>query len=119
MSLLNGINPGRLRHRVTIMRYQESEDEMGNTVYALAPLKTVWAEIRPQRGKEALEYYKDTNTESYKVTMRHTDVTEKDVLLFRSRQFLINYITNPLEDSYYLEITCTEKKDHEAEVSDA
>ena len=32
MSLVKGINPGRLKHRVTIMRYQETEDELGNTV---------------------------------------------------------------------------------------
>lgn len=51
MSLVKGINPGRLKHRVTIMRYQETEDELGNTVYELAPLKTCWAELRPVRGK--------------------------------------------------------------------
>ena len=102
MSLVKGINPGRLKHRVTIMRYQETEDELGNTVY----------ELRPVRGKEQLEYYKSVNDLMYKVTIRRTDVTEKDVILFRGRQFQINYITNPLEDNYYLELMCTESKDH-------
>lgn len=90
MSLVKGINPGRLKHRVTIMRYQETEDELGNTVYELAPLKTCWAELRPIRGKEQLEYYKSVNDLMYKVTIRRTDVTEKDVILFRGRQFQIN-----------------------------
>ena len=103
MSLVKGINPGRLKHRVTIMRYQETEDELGNTVYELAPLKTCWAELRPVRGKEQLEYYKSVNDLMYKVTIRRTDVTEKDVILFRGRQFQINY---------YLELMCTESKDH-------
>lgn len=58
LSQVKGINPGRLKQRVTIMRYQESEDELGNTVNTLAPLKSCWAEFRPVRGKEQLEYYK-------------------------------------------------------------
>lgn len=70
MSLVKGINPGRLKHRVTIMRYQETEDELGNTVYELAPLKKCWAELRPVRGKEQLEYYKSVNDLMYKVTVR-------------------------------------------------
>ena len=118
MSLIKGINPGRLKHRVTIMRYQETEDELGNTVYELAPLKTCWAELRPVRGKEQLEYYKSVNDLMYKVTIRRTDVTEKDVILFRGRQFQINYITNPLEDNYYLELMCTESKDHAVKEAD-
>ncbi|MDQ0153537.1 SPP1 family predicted phage head-tail adaptor [Moryella indoligenes] len=109
---LKGVNPGRLNRRVIIMRYQETEDSLGNTVYKIAPLKKVWAEIRPIRGKEQLEYYKDTNSVSYKITIRSTDVTEKDVLKYKDRQFQINYILNPLEASYYLELFCTESKDH-------
>ncbi len=112
MSLVKGINPGRLNHKVTIMRYQETEDIMGNTVNVLSPLKTVWAEIRPKRGTEQLEYYKNTNEQSYKITIRHTDVTTKDVIQYKNRQFLINAIANPLEDNYILELLCTESMDH-------
>ena len=39
-------------------------------------------------------------------------MTEKDVVSYKGRQFQINYITNPLEDNYYLELMCTESKDH-------
>ena len=112
MSLVKGINPGRLNHKVTIMRYQETEDIMGNIVNVLSPLKTVWAEIRPKRGTEQLEYYKNTNEQSYKITIRHTDVTTKDVIQYKNRQFLINAIANPLEDNYILELLCTESMDH-------
>lgn len=112
MSQVKGINPGRLKHRVTIMRYRELKDKIGNTVYELVPYRKCWAELRPIRGKEQLEYYKNINDLMYKVTIRYTDVTEKDVLLFNGRQFQINYITNPLEDNYYLELMCTESKDH-------
>lgn len=120
MSLLKGMNPGRLNHRITIMRYQETIDDAGNTVNMLAPYKTVWAEIRPTRGTEQIEYYKVMDTQAYKVTIRCTDVTVKDALLFKGRQFLINSIANPLEDNYYLELLCTEDLDHEEpEVTDS
>ena len=112
MSLVKGINPGRLKHRVTIMRYQKTEDDLGNAVHELSPFRKCWAEIRPVRGKEHLEYYKNVNDLMCKITIRHTDVTEKDVILYNGRQFQINYITNPLEDNYYLELMCTESKDH-------
>lgn len=112
MSLLKGINPGRLRHRVSIMRYQDTVDALGNTVNVLLEYRKVWAEIRPLRGSEQLEYYKYNNSQTYKVTMRYVDVTTKDVLLFSGRQFQIQAITNPLEDRYYLELMVIEDIDH-------
>ena len=77
MSQVKGINPGRLNRRITIMRYQAIEDELGNQVQQLVPLKSCWAEIRQIRGKEQLEYYKNVNELVYKITLRYTDVTEK------------------------------------------
>lgn len=112
MSMVKGINPGRLKHKVTIKRYQETEDALGNNVNVLAPLKSVWAEIRPTRGHEQLEYYKNTNEQSYKITIRYTDVTTKDVIVYKGRQFQIVAIANPLEDNYILELLCTEFIDH-------
>lgn len=113
MALVKGLNPGRLSRRVTICRYAETEDELGSTVVALRPLRTVWAEIRPLRGSEQLEYYKIRNKETYKVTMRHTDVTEKDVLAYKGKRFHIEYITDPLEAGYYLELYVTEDIDRQ------
>lgn len=114
-----GLDPGRLKKRVTIKRYQEVEDEEGNAVETLLPLKTVWAEIRAKRGDEQAEYYKTLNTETYKVTMRYTDVTEKDVLDYNGHQFQILSIVDPLEEHYYLELLCIDYIDHKVpEVSE-
>ena len=115
MSMQKGINPGRLKHKIRIMRYTSVEDELGNNHDVLAPYKTVWAEIRPIRGKEFLEYYKNTNEMTYKVTIRYTDVTEKDVIKYKDRQLQIQAIVNPLEEDYYLELMCVENKDHSVE----
>ena len=110
--MIKGINPGRLNKRVNILRYKETEDELANIISTLSLYKKVWAEIRPLRGNEQLEHYKTTSKLMYKITIRNTDITEKDVIEYQGRQFLINYIVNPLEASYYLELMCTESMDH-------
>ena len=115
MSKVNGIDPGRLNHRVTIMRYQDETDDLGNTQNVLRPLKQVWAEIKPLRGKEELEYYKATNTQTFRFVIRAIacrDLSEKDVFGYRGRQFQINTIADPRMDGYYYECQCTEFKDH-------
>lgn len=113
MSTINGINPGRLNKRVTIKRYIEEENDLGSLETKLKPIKTVWAEIRPVRGQESLEYYKINNQETYKITMRYTDVTEKDVIEYDGKQYQIMSIADPLLDHYYLEIMAFVNKDHE------
>ena len=110
---MKSINPGRLNKKVNILRYVETEDELANIVSALSVYKKVWAEIRPLRGSEQLEHYKTTSKLVYKITIRNTDVTEKDVIEYQGHQFLINNIVNPLDANYYLELMCTENKDHE------
>lgn len=72
---------------------------------------TVWAELKPSRGTEFLEYYKDANALQYKITIRYRqDITEKDILVYNGRQFEINSIININEDNVALEIYCTESK---------
>lgn len=64
------------------------------------------------RGTEFLEYYREANALQYKITIRYRpDLTEKDVLLYGSRQFEINSIININEDNVALEIYCIESKD--------
>ena len=78
----------------------------------LAKKAVVRAELKPVRGTEFLEYYRDANALQYKITIRYRpDLTEKDVILYGSRQFEINSIININEDNVALEIYCTESKD--------
>lgn len=105
-----GIDPGRLKRRVIIMRYKDEPGELGNTISRLAPHKTVYAEIRPVRGREYLEYYKDSNSLEYKITIRYRpDLLPSDVLEYKGRQFLINSIINVEEQCYIQEVMCTER----------
>lgn len=115
MSRVKGFDPGRLNHRVTIKHYTEKEDDLGNTVNELVPVKTVWAEILPMKGQEGLEYYKNNNTETYKIRIRAKvvpDLTEKNVICWKGRQFLIQTIADLRMDGVYYEIQCVEDRDH-------
>ncbi len=112
VQFVKSINVGRLNKRVTIYSYTETETSLGASKTVLKKSATVWAELRPMRGTEFLEYYRAANALQFKVTMRwRSDLTEKDVLVFEGRQFEINSIINIMEGKSYMEIYCTESKD--------
>ena len=112
MKSVKPVDPGRLNKRVGIFRYEEFETELGQRKTGLHQVATVWAEVKPVRGTEFLEYYKDSNALQFKITMRYRELTEKDVLVYQGRQFEIDSVINIMEAGLYLEIYCTESKDN-------
>ena len=117
MKSVKPVDPGRLNKRVGIFRYEEFETELGQRRMSLHQVATVWAEVKPVRGTEFLEYYKDSNSLQFKITMRHRDLTEKDVLVYQGRQFEIDSVIDIMEAGIYLEIYCTELKDKKIQVA--
>lgn len=115
MSFIREINPGRFNKRIEIWGYKSlPDDELGGERTGMAKKADVWAELKPTRGTEFLEYYRNANALQYKVTMRfqkNVNITEKDVLVFKDREFEINAVVNINEADVYLEIYCTESKD--------
>lgn len=112
VQFVKSINPGRLNRRIDIYRYGEIETSLGASKTVLKKAASVWAELRPVRGTEFLEYYREANALQYKITMRwQQGLTEKDVLVFQGRQFEINSIINIMEGKSYMEVYCTESKD--------
>ena len=113
------INAGRLKRHIEILRYQDTVNAAGSNVNRLVPIKTVPGEIRPVRGSEYTEYYKEQHELSYKITIRYwSGLQPTDVLRHHGRQFLIQSIINPEEADYILEVMCTEQDDkHKPEVS--
>lgn len=123
MSLVKGIDPGRLKKKVTIYRYQDVEDREGNSTNVLMPYKTVHAEIRPTRGDERKEYFAVYGEQTYKVTMRYCDLRSDDVIVYENRRgrLQLKVIGTPsdvLEDHYILEAWCTLFENHEAKEGD-
>lgn len=119
MSLVTGIDPGRLKKKVDIYRYKEVADEDGNVTNVLAYYKTVHAEIRPTRGDERKEYFAVYGEQTYKITMRWCDLRSDDVIIYNSKRGRLQLKvtgtpSDVLEDHYIIEAWCTLYENHEA-----
>lgn len=60
------MNPGDLRHRITIQQLIETRNELGEVVQSWQDFATVWAAIEPLRGRE----YFDSQQINAEVTTR-------------------------------------------------
>ena len=110
--MIKGINPGRLNKRLGIYAYKEYTTELNNTAVRLTRIRTVWAQMKPVRGTEFLEYYRDTNMLQYKIYMRYIpDLDEKCVLVHGDKQYEIQSIIDVEEAGLYFEVYCSEMKD--------
>ena len=106
------LDAGRLKKRISIYGYQEITDDLGQKSTRIEKKASAWAEIKPVRGMEVLEYYRDANELQYKITIRYRDgLTEKDVIVRGKKQYEINSLIDIDEEHVALEIYCTESKD--------
>lgn len=106
------INAGRLKKHIEIWRYQSTVNAAGSDVNRLVHVKTVYGEIRPVRGSEYTEYYKEQHDLSIKITIRFWEgLRPTDVLQYHGRQYEIQSIINPEQADYILEVMCIEKDD--------
>ena len=114
------INIGRLRKRITILKFEETENELGQTVNALKPFKTVWAEIHPLKSREYIEAGLTQTESTYKILMRWFEgLTEEMFIEYRSQQFSITSICDVEMSHDYYELMCKEnKKKRKKEESD-
>lgn len=106
------INAGRLHKHIEIWRYESVVNAAGSDVNKLTKIKTVYGEIRPVRGSEYTEYYKDQHELSVRITIRYwADLRPTDVLVYHGRQYVIRSIINPEERNYILEVMAVENTD--------
>lgn len=98
---------GRLRHRIELKSLTEAQNAFGEATKAYATYATVWAEVKPLRGKEAEQAQQVVAEAECQITIRyHASVVETDRIGFDGREFEINSIINPLERNEYLELMC-------------
>lgn len=105
-------NPGLSRERVTIQSYAGTADGQGGTAPAWTDVKTVWAQVTPTGGGEALVADRVEASVSYTARIRYrSDMADprdaaKFRLLWRSRPLNIRMATNPDEHRMYLDLAC-------------
>lgn len=101
---------GKLRHRVEIQRKEVKTDELLQQSNVWATYATVWASIRPVKGREYIAV-KQVNAEiSAVITIRYlSGITPEMRILFGNRVFGIVSVINVDERSRVLELMCREE----------
>ena len=100
---------GRLNKRITFMRYEEKDNEYGETEQILVPYKKVWASVEPTVGKEYLEAQRIRNELTYKIYTRYFPDLDADMIInFKNRKFKIESLINYREDGEMLQFVCVE-----------
>lgn len=114
------LNAGRLRRKVTLLQYVDGVDDYGRTVPTLEEYATVWAEIKPMRGYEYLEYYREKNKVQTKITCRYRDdITESMVVSFNGKLHEITAILDIEDRHVALEIMVQERVGEDKNVGDS
>lgn len=100
---------GLLRQRVVIQRETVTKDALGGDVQTWSTLTTVWAEVRPLSGREAIEAGRISSTANVWITVRYRDdITPLMRVIWRGRTFEINQIENQGAGDVVLVLWCSE-----------
>lgn len=104
------MNPGRLRHRVTIESSAVSTpDGLGGGTRTTSTVATVWARVEPLRGDERQIAAALRGQVTHRVTIRYrADVTASMRLVWQGHTLAIREVKQPDAISRWLELYCLE-----------
>ena len=99
------INVGRFNRRIRICAWFDTENEIGQSINKLEPIRTVWAEIHPKN--------------TYRITCRYfKGLTQEMYILYDGDEFgklelaITSVVDVDMKHKFY-EIYCLEKKHKE------
>lgn len=100
---------GKLRHRVTIQRMTETQNDYGETTQTWSDFAVSDASISPLSGREAFQAMQMQADVTHKVVTRYVaGVTPRMRLTFGERLFNIESVINSEERNIQLELLCKE-----------
>ena len=100
---------GRLRHKVTIQDYTESQNTFGEVTKNWTDYATVWAAVEPVKGREFWESQQINAEITTKVTLRYlAGVKPKMRILHDTRIFEIDSVINVDERNRELQLLVKE-----------
>ncbi|MBS4932232.1 MAG: phage head closure protein [Clostridiales bacterium] len=104
------MNIGKLNKRITFLKPTTGHDEMGQEIEgAWQPFKTVWANIKPLRGREYWDAKKKSAKQNYKIITRYHDGVTNDMRIkYKEKIFNIESAADVEEEGTMLEIQCYE-----------
>jgi SPP1 family predicted phage head-tail adaptor len=111
------MNIGRLNKRVTLYKFGEVTDSMGQETQQLISVATIWGDLRPVRGNEYYEVQKIRSKVSHKLYIRYNaayeDIDSNWYVGFEDKRFdVVSVINVDLADKMF-EIYCNERVNHE------
>lgn len=102
------LNPGDLRHFITIERYTETQDSTGQPTRAYGTYATVRASVEPLGGKELFAAQSVMPDASTRITMRYlAGVVEKMRVLFEGVYYNILNVRDIEMRHRVMELTCS------------
>ena len=104
------MNPGALRHKLTIEAATRTDDGGGGAEVGWHPVGEAWAEIVPLSGKEELTAEKRTSRLVHTVTLRwRADLAPTHRLRHGPRVLEIEAVLDPDGRRRWLNCRCTER----------
>ena len=108
---------GRLNKKVTLYKFGETTDSMGQEIQKFIPVAIIWGDLRPVRGNEYYEVQKIQAKVSHKLYIRYhsafKDIDTNWYIGYKDKKFdVVSVINVDLADKMF-EIYCNERINHE------
>ncbi|AVF25093.1 putative phage head-tail adaptor [Paenibacillus larvae subsp. larvae] len=104
------VNPGKLNKRITIKKHEPTPDGAGGYDDGFSDVVTVWANIRPLRGREYWQSQQTQAEVTHSIMIRYRkDIDRSHVVSYGGRLFDIQHIINVDEANRTLILHCVEK----------
>lgn len=103
------LTSGMLRHKITIERESQVQDNVGGYSSSWSTLSQPFAFIKPMSGNERFWANRLESNLTHRIFLRYiTDITTKDRIIYDGREFQIRAIINVEERDKWLELHCVE-----------
>ena len=103
------MNPGELRHRITLQTLETVVNDNGFEVEEWIDLRTVWASIKNLHGREYFEAAAVQKENIVKFTIRYLAELDTSMkILFKGKHYNITSIDNIRYESKFIEIKALE-----------
>lgn len=111
------LNIGRLSKRVTLCKFTDTEDAMGQSIQSLTKVAEVWGDIYPVRGTEFYEVQKLQSKVTHKCYVRYreefADVDSNWYLIYGGKIYDIDSAVDVDMERKMIEIRCYERVNRE------
>jgi SPP1 family predicted phage head-tail adaptor len=103
------MNPGELRHRITLQKLENVQDSFGQPVEQWNDVATIWASVKPLVGREFFAAETVNSEVTHKVRIRfRAGITPDMRIKFGTRIFQITAVINYQERNVELQLMCKE-----------